>query len=54
MRFGTRNIRSLYRAGSLMTATRESAIYKLDIIIFYMGKEMKIINWEQGFLYITD
>jgi len=22
--------------------------------IFFMGKEMKIISWEQGFLYITE
>jgi hypothetical protein len=32
MRFGTWNIRSLYRAGSLMTVSRELARYKLDIV----------------------
>jgi hypothetical protein len=29
MRFGTWNVRSLYRAGSLMAAARELARYKL-------------------------
>ena len=72
MRFGTWNVRSLYRAGSHTPATRELARYKLDlvgvqevlgdkgpwkekgIIIFSVGKEMKIINWEQDFLYTTE
>jgi hypothetical protein len=67
MRFGTWNVRSLYRAGSVMAAARELAGYKLDLVglqevrwdkegtvktgdyIFSMGKEMKIISWEQGF-----
>ena len=31
MPFGTWNIRSLYRAGSLMAAARELARYKLDL-----------------------
>jgi hypothetical protein len=31
MRFGTWNIRSLYRAGSLTAAARELAGYKLDL-----------------------
>jgi len=30
MRFGTWNVRSLYRAGSLTAAARELARYKLD------------------------
>jgi hypothetical protein len=69
---GTWNVRSLYRAGSLMAAARELARYKLDlvgvqemtwdkegtvkegIIVFSMGKKMKIISWEQGFSYITE
>jgi len=29
---GTWNVRSLYRAGSLMTAVRELARYKLDLV----------------------
>jgi hypothetical protein len=32
MRFGLWNIRSLYRAGSLMTVTRELTRYKLDLV----------------------
>jgi hypothetical protein len=32
MRFGTWNVRSLYRAGSIMTATRELARCKLDLV----------------------
>jgi exonuclease III len=32
MRFSTWNVRSLYRAGSLMTAARELARYILDLV----------------------
>jgi hypothetical protein len=32
MRFGTRNIRSLYRAGSLVTVSKELKKYKLDLV----------------------
>jgi hypothetical protein len=32
MRFSTWNVRSLYRAGSLMTVSRELARYKLDLV----------------------
>jgi hypothetical protein len=32
MRFGTWNVRSLYRAGSVMAAARELARYKLDLV----------------------
>jgi hypothetical protein len=32
MRFGTWNVRSLYRAGSLMTVSRELARYKLHLV----------------------
>jgi exonuclease III len=32
MRFGTWNVRSLYRSGSLTTDVRESARYKLDLV----------------------
>jgi hypothetical protein len=69
MRCGIWNVRSLCRAGSLITAARELARYKLDLVgvqevrwdkggtvktrdySFSLGKEMKIIRWEQGFLY---
>jgi len=33
MRFGTRNIRSLYRSGSFIAAARELARYKLDSVV---------------------
>jgi len=32
MRFGTRNIRSLYRAGSLTAGARKLTKYKLDMV----------------------
>jgi len=32
MRFGTWNVRSLYRAGSFAAAARELARYKLDLV----------------------
>jgi exonuclease III len=32
MRFGTWNIRSLYRVGSLMTVSRELSRYRLDLV----------------------
>jgi len=32
MRFGTWNVRSLYRAGSFTAAAREWARYKLDLV----------------------
>ena len=32
MRFGTWNVRSLYRAGSLTAAARELARYKSDLV----------------------
>jgi exonuclease III len=72
MRFGTWNVRSLYRSGSLMTVARELARYKLDLVgiqevrwdkggtvragdyTFSMEKVMKVINWEEVFLYIRE
>jgi hypothetical protein len=32
MRFGTWNVRSLYRAGSLVTDSRELPSYRLDLV----------------------
>jgi hypothetical protein len=32
VRFGTWNVRNLYRAGSLMAAARKLARYKLDLV----------------------
>jgi hypothetical protein len=42
MRFGTWNVRSLYRAGSLMTVSRELARYKLDLV------GVQEVRWEGG------
>jgi hypothetical protein len=40
MRFGTWNIRSFYRVGSLMTVSRESSRYRLNIV------GMLEVRWE--------
>jgi hypothetical protein len=32
MKFGTRTVRSLYRAGSLMTVAKEISRYTLDLV----------------------
>jgi exonuclease III len=42
MRFGTWNVRSLYRIGSLKTVARELGKYKLDL----MG--VQEVRWEKG------
>ena len=41
MRFGTQNVRSLYRSGSLTTVARETARHKLDS----MGVQ---VRWDKG------
>jgi hypothetical protein len=40
--FGLWNVRSLYRAGSLMTVSRELFKYKLDLV------GMQEVRWEGG------
>jgi hypothetical protein len=42
MRSGMWNVRSLYRAGSLLTVSRELAIYKLDLV------GVQEVIWEGG------
>jgi len=42
MRFGTCNVRRLYRAGSLTEAARELARYKLDLVDVQGGR------WDRG------
>jgi hypothetical protein len=42
MRFGLWNVGSLYRAGSLMTASRELSRYKLDLA------RVQEVRWEGG------
>jgi exonuclease III len=42
MRFGTWNVRSLYRSGSLKTVARELAKYKLDLV------GVQEVRWDKG------
>ena len=42
MKLGTWNVRSLYRAGSLKTAARELARYKLDVV------GVQEVRWDKG------
>jgi hypothetical protein len=42
MRFGTCNVRSLCRIGSLMTIVRELGKYKLDLL------GVQEVRWEKG------
>jgi exonuclease III len=42
MRFGTWNVRNLYRSGSLTTAVRELARYKLDLV------GVQEVRWDKG------
>jgi exonuclease III len=42
MRFGTWNLRSLNRSGSLMTVARKLARYKLDLV------GLQEVRWDKG------
>jgi exonuclease III len=42
MRFGMWNVRSLSGAGSLMTVTKETSKYKLDLVC------VQEVRWERG------
>jgi hypothetical protein len=42
MRFELRNVRGLYRAGSLLTVSRELVRYKLDLV------GVQEVRWEGG------
>jgi exonuclease III len=42
MRFGAWNVRSLYRAGSLIAGDRELARYKLDLLC------VQEVRWDKG------
>jgi hypothetical protein len=42
MRFGMWNVRSLYRAGSLMTVAKEISYYKLDLV------GVQEVSWDRG------
>jgi hypothetical protein len=45
MRFGTWNIRSLYRAGLLQTVARESGKSKLDFLLVQVVR--RALNWNR-------
>jgi hypothetical protein len=42
LRFGTWNIRSIYRAGLLRTVAEEVSIYKLDLV------GVQEVRWDRG------
>jgi exonuclease III len=42
MRFGTWNVRSLYRSGSLKTVARELGKYRLDLV------GVQEVRWDKG------
>jgi hypothetical protein len=42
MRFGTWNVRNLYRSGSLITVARELARYKVDLV------GVQEVRWNKG------
>jgi hypothetical protein len=42
MKFDTWNVRSLYRAGSLMTVAKEISKYKVDLVEVYE------VRWDRG------
>jgi exonuclease III len=42
MRLGTWNVRSLYRAGSLVTVSKEVSKYRLDLV------GVQEVRWEAG------
>jgi len=52
MRFSTRNVRSLYRAGTLTAAARELARYKLDLMgvqeVRWDREGVQEVRWDKG------
>jgi hypothetical protein len=44
LRFGTWNVRSLYRASSLMRVAKELSKYKLDIV----GVLAQVVRWDRS------
>ena len=42
MRYGTWNVRILYRVGLLAAATKELARYKLDLV------GVQVVRWDKG------
>jgi hypothetical protein len=51
MRFGSLNIQSLYRAGSLVTVSKELSKYKLDLVAVQGVRwevRIQIFLWKRG------
>jgi len=53
MRFGTWNVRSLYRAGSLTASARELETYKLDLVDVKEARWKKVAQYEQGIIIFS-
>jgi hypothetical protein len=51
MRFGTWNVSSLYRSGSLTAAARELARFKLDLLGAQQVRWDKGSTWEQEIIH---
>jgi exonuclease III len=52
MRFGTWNVRSLYRSGSLKTVAKEFRKYKLDLVGVQEVREDKGgTEWEEDYTF---
>jgi hypothetical protein len=60
MRVGTWNIRSLYRAGSLVTVPKELSKHRLDFVApnqeenTEKGMGMGTVNWVEDFLRLRE
>jgi hypothetical protein len=53
MKFGSWNVRCLYRSVSLKTATSELAKYKLDLVGTQDVRRDKLVNEQQTLFYIS-
>jgi hypothetical protein len=54
MRFGMWNVRSLYRAGSLMTAAKEISKYKLDLVGMHEVRRDRGANNQKANIHSTE
>jgi hypothetical protein len=53
MRFGTWNVRSLYKAGSLMTVATEISKYKLDLAGYRRSGGMGVVLNQQANIHFS-